>query len=65
MTLEKASEIVFALREYGMKNQSACIQAVDLFSYFIDLFKMSDNPDRMEMFAIMCGYCVAGSITLE
>lgn len=64
MTIEKAAELVSELREMGKTYQPASLKAIDLFTHFIDYFKMEGNPQKMENFAAMCGYLVAKNITI-
>lgn len=65
MTLEKAAEFVSVLREVGINDRSIASKANDLFSHFVDVFKMSDSPDRLENFAKMCGYGIAHNVSFE
>lgn len=59
MTLERASEIVNALRE-----ARSGTKAEDLFSHFVDVLKL-ENQDELEMFAEMCGYGILRDVELE
>lgn len=58
MTLERATEIVSALREAG--NADA---AIDLFSHFEEYFRVAERgPDALENFAVMCGFPIARDV---
>lgn len=59
MTLEKASELVSALRERNLLDN----KAEDLFEHFVDCFGLSmDSTVSIESFAEMCGYGIAGQV---
>jgi hypothetical protein len=55
VTLERASEIVFALDDPRKKRE--------LFTHFVDHFGL--GMPRIETFAQMCGYAIAKDIRLE
>jgi hypothetical protein len=56
MTLEKASELVSALRERNLLDN----KAEDLFEHFVDTFGLSmESALSIETFAEMCGYGIA------
>ena len=60
MTLEKASELVSALRERNLRDN----KAEDLFEHFVDTFGLSmDSTISIESFAVMCGYGIAVDIS--
>lgn len=62
ITLEKAAEIIYALREnVDCKNQD---KASDLFMFFADYFNLSakDPNGSLIMFAEMCGYPIATAV---
>ena len=50
MTIERASELVKALRRAGKRSES-----IDLFAHFVDYFDIQD----VRQFAIWCGYPIA------
>lgn len=54
MTVEKASEIVSALRTAPNTGTNE----YELFCHFIDYFGFK-TPEKQEMFARLCGYGVA------
>jgi len=60
MTLEKASELVSALRD-------ACpppsTKAEDLFDHFVEILGL-ETREELEMFALMCGYGTIKSLEL-
>lgn len=57
LTLERASELVSALRE-----SDDPLKAVSLFDHLVDFFKIEE--EALIDFAIMCGYLVAGNVML-
>lgn len=61
MTLEKASELVGALRERSPKMDT---KAEDLFEYFVCALGLG-SLEEIEMFAVMCGYKVAREVRLS
>ena len=58
MTLEKASEIVNALRELRDG------KAEELFDHFVDFFGLKTQA-QLEMFAELCGYGVLRNVELK
>lgn len=58
MTLEKASELVSALR---LSCPPPSTKAEDLFDHFVDLLKL-ESQKQLETFARMCGYGVLGDV---
>lgn len=57
MTLERAAELVAALR-----NRENC-NAEDLFSHFVDYFNLG-GAEQLENFASMCGYMIARNVRI-
>lgn len=60
MTLEKASELVSALREAC---PPPCTKAEDLFSHFVEVLNL-ESQEELEMFAVMCGYSTISQVEL-
>lgn len=60
MTLEKASELVSALREVC---SPPCTKAEDLFSHFVEALGL-ETQEELEMFAVMCGYGTISQVEL-
>lgn len=58
MTLEKASELVNALRELRDG------KAEELFDHFVDFFSLHSQA-QLEMFAELCGYGVLRNVELK
>jgi hypothetical protein len=52
MTLEKASELVIALRKVDR------LKSYDLFDHFLDVFKIKNNQTLVNNFAVLCGFMV-------
>lgn len=59
ITLERASEIVNALRSVS---EGLDTKAEDLFSHFVDFLGL-ETQEEQEMFAIMCGYEVVTEVS--
>lgn len=51
MTVERASEIVMAVKGHGTKEY-------ELFTHFVDFFGFK-KPEKVEWFAQLCGYGIA------
>jgi hypothetical protein len=60
MTLEKASELVNALRE---AYKPPCTKAEDLFEHFVEALGL-ETQEELEMFAVMCGYGTISQVEL-
>lgn len=61
MTLEKASELVDAMRRAYPAPHT---KAEDLFEHFVCALNLRTD-DEIEMFAIMCGYEVARDVRVS
>ncbi len=59
MTLERASELVSALREMCPPPDT---KAPELFDYFVEALNISD--DKLEQFAVLCGFQVVTNVEL-
>lgn len=59
MTLERASELVSALRELCPPPDT---KAPELFDYFVEVLSISD--DKLEEFAALCGFQVVTNVEL-
>lgn len=55
LTLERASELVSALRD-----SDDPLKATDLFDHFVDVLKIKEHA--LIDFALLCGYLVAGNV---
>lgn len=60
MTLEKASELVSALRDAC---PPPCTKAEELFDHFVETLNL-ETQDELEMFALMCGYSTISQVEL-
>lgn len=64
LTLEHAAQMVAKLRQVDEND------AMELFSHFDDVFKLSDmyrpndNGKYIIMFAELCGYAIAKNVTI-
>lgn len=58
ITLERASEMVSALRELCPPTDT---KATDLFDYFVDTLAL-DGQAALEQFAVLCGFQVVTSV---
>lgn len=56
MTLEKASELVIALRKVDR------LKSYDLFDHFLDVFKIKNDINLVNNFAVLCEFMVINDV---